>query len=88
MKEIHLITTSGCEGCRIMRNILLEARGDADIPISEYSTSAIPDKIRDKVTLTDFPTTLFILENNVARTVVGTESVTKIKSILKELDFV
>lgn len=88
MKEIHFITTPGCEGCRIMRNILLDARGDTDIPISEYPATSIPNKIRGKVTLTDFPTTLFILENNVARTVVGTESVTKIKSILKELDFV
>lgn len=58
INRIILITTTGCEGCRIARGIL-RAQIDNRI-LQEYDINDLPNDIHDRVVLHDFPTTLFV----------------------------
>lgn len=88
-KNIYLITTKGCEACRIMERILKQVQRDNDytfsIQVRDYNI--LPEFIQVDVALTDFPTLIF-LENDVIKYhVAGTISAKKLKEILKDLHF-
>ena len=88
-KDIYLVTTEGCEACRIMNKILKQVQHDVDytfsIKIRDYKL--LPNFIKVNVILTDFPTLIF-LENDVIKyNIVGTTNAKKLKEIIKDLHF-
>ena len=88
-KHIYLVTTEGCEACRIMERILKQVQRDNvytfSIQVRDYKL--LPEFIRVDVVLTDFPTLIF-LENNVIKYhVAGTMSAKKLQEIIKDLHF-
>ena len=88
-KHIYLVTTEGCEACRIMERILKQVQRDNaytfSIQVRDYKL--LPEFIRVDVVLTDFPTLIF-LENNVIKyNITGTMSAKKLQEIIKDLHF-
>ena len=63
----------------------LEDRQDVELKICDCSE--IPEWLNNKVAFLDFPTTVFIKDNIVRYTIVGTLSVSKIKSRIKDISF-
>lgn len=58
INRIILITTIGCEGCRIARSIL--RTNINNMVLQEYDINDLPNDIHNRVVLHDFPTTLFV----------------------------
>ena len=88
-KHIYLVTTEGCEACRIMEKILKQVKRNNSytfsIQVRDYKL--LPEFIRVDVVLTDFPTLIF-LENNVIKyNITGTMSAKKLQEIIKDLHF-
>lgn len=88
-KDVYLVTTEGCEACRIMNKILKQVQHNVDytfsIKVRDYKV--LPNFIKVNVILTDFPTLIF-LENNVIKYhVAGTMSAKKLQEIIKDLHF-
>ena len=88
-KHIYLVTTEGCEACRVMNKILKQVQDDVDytfsIKVRDYKL--LPEFIKVTVLLTDFPTLIF-LENNVIKyNVSGTINAKKLQAIIKDLHF-
>ena len=88
-KDIYLVTTEGCEACRVMNKILKQVQNDVDytfsIKVRDYKL--LPNFIKINVILTDFPTLIF-LENDVIKYhIVGTTNAKKLKEIIKDLYF-
>ena len=86
-RHIYLVTTEGCEACRIMERILKQVQRNNvytfSIQVIDYKL--LPEFIRVDVVLTDFPTLIF-LENNVIKYhVAGTMSAKKLQEIIKDL---
>lgn len=83
--EIILLTTKGCEGCNIMRNILQEAiKTESNIEYNEFEFPNIHDVSVYIGNVTDFPAT-FIKNNNIVKLIIGTRPIPIIKKIIKEL---
>lgn len=78
--KITLLTTEGCQSCRIMTNILaqIKDRNTAIDTLAVYNYTAAPDFIKQNVSLTDFPTTILHTDNKILKVIVGTKSVLKI----------
>ena len=88
-KHIYLVTTEGCEACRIMEKILKQVQRNNvytfSIQVRDYKL--IPEFIKIDVVLTDFPTLIF-LENDVIKYhVAGTISAKELQGIIKDLHF-
>ena len=88
-KHIYLITTKGCEACRIMERILKQVQRDNmytfSIQVRDYKL--IPEFIQIDVILTDFPTLIFLENNIIKYHITGTISAKKLQEIIKDLHF-
>lgn len=65
-QKITIFTTKGCKGCHIMKNIIKEKLAVVSKPIQlltydveEINNNSFAKYIADKVSVTDFPTTVF-----------------------------
>lgn len=85
MRYLYLITTKGCQGCNIMRNILDEHFSNIRVIVGDYKH--IPAWIETNVKATDFPTLVFIKDDVIKYHFSGTRSAGKIKEIIKTLGF-
>lgn len=77
-KKILLITTIGCEACTIMDGIVKEALTRTSKSI-EYECKSYVDvdiKLRNSLHLRDFPTIVFLIDDTVKFSYVGTMPVT------------
>ena len=75
-KIIYLVTTYKCSACKCQEHLL-----------KICDCSEIPEWLNNKVAFLDFLTTVFIKDNIVRYTIVGTLSVSKIKSRIKDISF-
>lgn len=78
--KILLITTKGCEGCRIMRNIITKVIADSkyDIEFIIKDVSEIDKTFFKNNNITDFPTTIFMISDEIKAIFVGTQSYVKL----------
>lgn len=87
-KTILLIKTEGCSACKCMEHILERVNSEDKYNLDVNYFQEAPEFIKTNVKLTDFPTTVFIDENNVIKYhFVGTKSVAYIKRLLNDLKF-
>ena len=88
-KHIYLVTTKGCEACRIMERILKQVQRDNSytfsIQVRDYNL--LPEFIKVDVALTDFPTLIFLENDIIKYNVFGTISAKKLQEIIKDLHF-
>ena len=74
--EIWLITTKGCFGCKIAKNLIQEAISKSKINNIEFIESDISADIREhfkEYSFRDFPVTLFVKNNNIIHSFSGTK---------------
>lgn len=86
-KIVYLVTTKGCQACRVQRNNLNIAIEDYDIEYKECDFTELPDWLQTNVVLTDFPVTIFIEDEVIKYHFSGTKSVNKLNKILRDLNF-
>ena len=88
-KHIYLITTKGCEACRIMERILKQVQRDNvytfSIQVIDYKL--LSEFIRVDVVLSDFPTLIFVEDDVIKYHITGTISAKKLQEIIKDLHF-
>lgn len=74
MNKIVLITTEGCEGCNIMRRNIQSAvrHTSKEVEFKVVDQNDISSKIKRTIVLKDFPTTIFVKDENMVRKEVGT----------------
>lgn len=87
-KVVYLGTTLNCAACRIQERILeevLEDRSDVCLKVCDYLE--LPDFIQTNVLLEDFPVIVFIKDEIIKYTVVGTLSAKKIKRLMEDIEF-
>lgn len=83
--EILLITTKGCEACKIQENLIKQAIDKLKLPIN-FNAIDIEDcenpwiRVRN---FDDFPTTMLIENNTVKHQFVGTKPVNVIIQLIK-----
>lgn len=77
MNKIILITIEGCEGCKIMNNVINKALSFLAIPIKfdKLDYTSLSKDFIDTYDITDFPTTLFIKDDVLKAKIVGTANV-------------
>lgn len=87
-KVIYLITTKGCEACRIMSDIMLTVLDELEsTTLLIRDVLDIPMFIRVDVPLNDFPTLVFIKDGVIEYHASGTMSKDKVKTILSDIGF-
>lgn len=87
-KVIYLITTEGCEACRIMTDIMLTVLDELEgVTLFVRDISDIPMFVRTDIPLNDFPTLVFIKDATIKYHISGTLSKDKIKAILSDIGF-
>ena len=81
MIEVRIITTEGCEGCRIMKNIANKAatyicfEDNANVKVTTYD--CLDESIRQFVNryqVKDYPATFILKDNKVENRIFGTVS--------------
>ncbi len=87
MNRVVLITTEGCEGCDIMKRIVSNAYLEAKVEnISfgcyDFKEREVEDLVK-KYNIKDFPTTLFIKENELIDKILGTSTKEEIISRIR-----
>lgn len=87
IKEVYLVTTKGCQACRVQRNNLNIVLEDYDIDFKECDFTELPDWLATNVCLTDFPVTIFVADEIIKYHFSGTKSVNKLNKIIRDLNF-
>lgn len=88
MIEVKIITTEGCEGCRIMENIVQNVIKDIDYNEIKYSIYDFQNLDVDmlhfvnRYQVNDFPATFIIKNNEVVDRIFGTCTKSKLKNII------
>lgn len=85
MKYLYLITTEGCQGCKIMKDILDNNFNDVRIRVQDIRF--VPLWIKNNIKLTDFPTLVFIKNDVIRYHFSGTKSARKIRELIETLKF-
>lgn len=87
-KVIYLGTTEGCIACSRQKRLLKIAFNNRDdVKLEVYNYKKLPDWIKANVKLTDFPITIFVKNNIIKYTHVGTMSINKIEQIKEDIEF-
>lgn len=87
MNKILLITTKGCEGCKIMYNNVIKALADCDKSIA-FELKDVEDLSKaflNKHNITDFPCTMFYKDDELKYTKVGSSPITIITKWINTL---
>lgn len=85
MKYLYFITTKGCQGCEIMKDILVNNFSNISIRIVDIRF--VPSWIKTNIKLNDFPTLVFIKDDIIRYHFSGTKSARKIKELIETLQF-
>lgn len=85
MNKVYVITTTGCEGCRIMNNLVFEAIRQFNVKVNfeniDYNNFT---KLLLNVKPTDFPTTVFTKDGEILEQITGTRPTPVILKLLQK----
>lgn len=86
---IYLITTKGCEGCKIMTDIMVNLCFEIPYTFSlrVRDIKEIPAWLKTNAKLTDFPTLVFVQNGVIKYQHIGTISNKDVKQLIKDLHF-
>ena len=87
-KVVYVVTTYKCSACKCMEYILKEIQKDNPtftITITDFNE--VPEWIKTNVTLTDFPTVIFIDNDVIKYHFTGTLSRKKVIKIMSDINF-
>ena len=87
-KVVYIITTYKCSACKCMEYILKEIQKDNPtftITITDFHD--VPEWIKNNITLTDFPTVVFIENDVIKYHFIGTLSRKKVIKIMYDINF-
>lgn len=87
-KVVYVITTYKCSACKCMEYILKEIQKDNPtftITITDFNE--VPEWIETNVTLTDFPTIVFVENDVIKYHFTGTLSRKKVIKIMSDINF-
>ncbi len=76
MKKILLVTTEGCEGCKIINNLITQAlESYNDIELEVVDKQEVNNKFFKALYVNDFPATFLIKDGQVKFVFTGTRPV-------------
>ena len=88
--EIILIFTDGCMGCKVMNNLIREVLNDV---VSKYDSVVtlrlvnfvkVNKSIFVDYSITDFPATIFKVNDDIKKVIIGTTTKRNIKDIIEK----
>lgn len=87
-KVIYLGTTHDCSACKLQQYLLEDVVSNhPDIKLEVCDYTGLPDWFKTQVNLTDFPVTIFVKNDVIKYSFVGTKSVNKISKIIEDIKF-
>lgn len=87
-KVVHIVTTVKCSACKCMESILNDIQKDnSTFSITSTDFTKVPEWLKTNITLTDFPTVVFIDNNVIKYHFVGTKSKSKVLKLMKYINF-
>lgn len=86
---VYLVTTEGCESCKIMESILNKAYSANLYTFTPevVNFKDVPNWIQTCVPLTDFPTLIFVEDNVIKYHISGTVTFKELINIVKDINF-
>ena len=87
-KVIYVVTTYKCSACKCMEYILKNIQKDNptfSITVTDFHN--VPEWIKTNITLTDFPTVIFIKSDVIKYHFTGTLSEKKVIKLIDDIDF-
>lgn len=87
-KDVYVVTTYKCSACKCIKYILEEIQQDnPTFAITTIDFHYVPEWIKNNITLTDFPTVIFIENDVIKYHFTGTLSKKKIVEIMNDINF-
>ncbi len=87
-KVVYIVTTYKCSACKCMEYILKEIQKDnPTFTITTTDFNEVPEWIKNNITLTDFPTVVFVENDVVKYHFTGTLSRKKVVKIINDINF-
>lgn len=87
-KVVYVITTYKCSACKCMEYILRKIQKDnPTFTITTTDFNEVPEWIKNNVTLTDFPTVIFVENGVIKYHFTGTISGKKVVKIMNDINF-
>ena len=87
-KVVYIITTAKCSACKCMENILNDIQKDNyTFTITSTDFTKVPEWLKTNITLTDFPTVIFIDNDVIKYHFVGTKSKSKVLKLIMDINF-
>ena len=87
-KVVYIITTAKCSACKCMESILNDIQKDnSTFTINSTDFTKVPEWLKINITLTDFPTVVFIDNDVIKYHFVGTKSKSKILKLMVDINF-
>lgn len=87
-KVVYIVTTYKCSACKCMEYILKEIQKDNPtftVTITDFNE--VPEWIKTNVTLTDFPTVIFVDDDIIKYHFTGTLSKRKVVRLMNDINF-
>ena len=87
-KVVYIVTTAKCSACKCMKNILNGIQKDnSTFTITSTDFTKVPEWLKTNITLTDFPTIVFIDNDVIKYHFVGTKSKSKVLQLMEDINF-
>lgn len=87
-KVVYVVTTVKCSACKCMECILNDIQKDnSTFSITSTDFTEVPEWLKTNVTLTDFPTVVFVDNGVIKYHFVGTKSKSKVLKLMKDINF-
>lgn len=87
-KVVYIVTTAKCSACKCMEYILNDIqKEDSTFTINSTDFTKIPEWLKTNITLTDFPTVVFVDNDVIKYHFVGTKSKSKVLNLMKDINF-
>ena len=87
-KVVYIIITANCSACKCMESILNDIQKDnSTFSITSTDFTKVPEWLKTNITLTDFPTVVFVDNNVIKYHFVGTKSKSKVLKLMKDINF-
>lgn len=87
-KVVYVITTYKCSACKCMEYILRNIQKDnPTFTITTTDFNEVPEWIKNNITLTDFPTVIFVENDVIKYHFTGTVNGKKVVKIMNDINF-
>lgn len=88
--EIILIFTDGCMGCKVMNNLIRDVLNDMfgecdNIDFRLINCNDVNKNVLDDYSITDFPATIFKINDDIKKIIIGTTTTRNIKDIITNM---